>query len=68
MDTINWLHLRGLALLAFLGLFVMYALLAAYWHDWSAARRARRIAQQRKPLPAEPFGAGQFVGHIQKTA
>ncbi len=58
MDTINWLHLRGLALLALLGLFIMYALLVAYWHDWNAERRARRIAEERKPLPEGPVANG----------
>jgi hypothetical protein len=52
VDTINWLHLRGLALLALLGLFFIYALLVALCHDWRVKRRARRIAVQRKPPSA----------------
>ena len=54
MDSINWLHLRGLAMLAILGLFFIYALLVAYCHDLRVKRRARRIAERRKSLPAQP--------------
>jgi hypothetical protein len=58
MDTINWLHLRGLAMLAFLGLFFMYAVLVASWHNWRVKRRARRIALRHKLLSAESFAGG----------
>jgi cytochrome oxidase assembly protein ShyY1 len=58
MDTINWLHLRGLALLALLGLFVMYAVLAAFWQDWRVKRRTRRVPKQDASLTAEPFASG----------
>jgi hypothetical protein len=40
METINWLHIRGLALLALLGFFIIYAVLVASWHNWHYKRRA----------------------------
>ena len=51
MDTINWLHLRGLALLALLGLFVMYASLLVSWQSWQGRRR---MTEQDPPLFAKP--------------
>lgn len=61
MDTINWLHIRGLALLALLGLFILYAVLVASWHDWRDQRRKRLAPQRNALLAAEPF-AGDTVG------
>jgi hypothetical protein len=54
MDTINWLHLRGLALLALLGLLFIYALVVAFCHDWRIRQRARRITEQHRALSVEP--------------
>jgi hypothetical protein len=64
MDTINWLHLRGLALLALLGLFFMYALVVALCHDWRVKRRARRIAGQRKAHAMQPALARGGDRHV----
>ncbi len=54
MDTINWLHLRGLALLALLGLFIMYIVLAAFLQDRRLKRRAPRVNEQSHPPSVEP--------------
>ena len=54
MDTFyNWNQIRGLALLAILGLFVMYALLAASLQNWHGRRRTPRITEQDAPLSAK---------------
>ena len=58
MDTINWLHIRGLALLALLGFFIIYTVLAASWHNWRVKRRARQVPKQDASLAAEPFANG----------
>jgi hypothetical protein len=50
MDTINWLHIRGLALLALLGFFIIYTVLVASWHTWRVKRRARRVPKQDASL------------------
>ena len=58
MDTFyNWNQIRGLALLAILGLFVMYALLAASLQNWHGRRRTPRITKQDSPLSAKPTKA-----------
>lgn len=54
METINWLHIRGLALIAFIGLFFIYALLVAFYQNWRANRRARRITEQGSLHAVEP--------------
>jgi hypothetical protein len=64
MDTINWLHLRGLALLALLGLFIMYAVTRAFWQDWRVKRRTRRIPAQVVLPSAQPTTAGGGDGRI----
>ena len=47
---INWYQIRGLALLAILGVFLMYAILVGAWQD----RRTKRITAQdlRRPPTA----------------
>jgi hypothetical protein len=57
MDTINWLHIRGLALLALLGFFIVYAVLVASWHNWRVTRRVR-VQKQDASLAAAPFAGG----------
>jgi len=58
MDTINWLHIRGLALLAFFGFFIIYAVLVASLHNWRVKLRARRVPKQDATLAADPFASG----------
>ena len=58
MDTINWLHIRGLALLALFGFFIIYAVLVASLHNWRVKSRARRVPKQDASLAAEPFASG----------
>ena len=60
MDTINWLHIRGLALLALLGFFILYAVLVASWHDWRDQRRTDfalelfKLCERMRPNTAAP--------------
>jgi hypothetical protein len=58
MDTINWLHIRGLALLALLGFFIIYAVLVASWHNWRDQRRTRQVPKRNASHTAEPFASG----------
>ena len=60
MDTINWLHIRGLALLALFGFFIIYAVLVASLHNWRVKSRARRVPKQDASLAAEPFASDAF--------
>lgn len=55
MDTINWLHIRGLALLALLGFFIIYAVLVASWHNWRIQKRTRQMPKRDALHAAEPF-------------
>ena len=57
MDSINWLHIRGLALLAFLSFFFPYVVLVASWHDWRGKRRARRVPKRSAPLATVSFAS-----------
>jgi hypothetical protein len=55
VDTINWLHIRGLALLGLLGFVITYAVLVASWHNWRIQQRTRQMPKRDASLAAEPF-------------
>ena len=57
MDTINWLHIRGLALLALVGFFVMYAVLVASLQKWRVGR-VPRVPRLDTPVEVESFAHG----------
>ena len=64
MDSINWLHLRGLALLALLGLYFTYALLVATWPTWRRKLRARRSAELRASRLTRTESGRSEDGHV----
>ena len=49
----NWHQLRGLALLAVLGLFVMYFVLTGLWLNFRARQRSRPPSAQDQPAASE---------------
>jgi hypothetical protein len=51
---INWYQMRGLGVLAAIGLFLVYAVLAGRWQARKADTRATGLTEQDAPAPAEP--------------
>jgi hypothetical protein len=55
MDQLyNWQQMRGVAALAFLGLFIAYAFLVGAWQNWKARRLATHMTEQIQPASADP--------------
>jgi hypothetical protein len=66
MDTFyNWNQIRGLALLAILGLFVIYALMVGVWHSLEAKGTAMRVTEQEQPQSAGSALTGR--GDVRAT-